>query len=61
MKTILGKSKHLGRPIISFPKEWNRLYKEWIAGKITAVAFMNEVGKKKAIFYNKVKIYKSRK
>jgi len=32
-----------------------------MAGKITAVAFMNEVGKKKAIFYNKVKIYESRK
>ena len=49
------KGKHLGRPIVAFPKGWDRLYKEGIAGEITAVAFMNEIGMKKATFYNKVK------
>ncbi|WP_413029786.1 hypothetical protein [Priestia aryabhattai] len=39
-----SKGKHLGRPTITFPKEWDKLYKEWTSGKITAVAFMNEVG-----------------
>jgi DNA invertase Pin-like site-specific DNA recombinase len=55
------KGKHLGRPVISFPKDWDRLYKEWVAGKITAVSFMKEVGMKKATFYNKVKAYEARK
>jgi len=55
-----AKEKHLGRPIITFPKGWDRLYKEWKSGKITAVAFMNEVGMKKATFYNKVKAYEAR-
>lgn len=56
-----SKGKHLGRPIITFPIEWDKLYKEWRSGKITAVAFMNEVGMKKATFYNKVKAYEARK
>jgi len=55
-----SKGKHLGRPIITFPEEWDRLYKEWTSGKITAVAFMREVGMKKATFYNKVKAYEAR-
>ncbi|SDE79410.1 hypothetical protein SAMN04487777_12729 [Priestia aryabhattai B8W22] len=53
-----SKGKRLDLPVIALPKEWDRLYKEWTAGKITAVAFMNEVRMKKATFYNKVKAYK---
>ncbi|MED3977280.1 recombinase family protein [Priestia megaterium] len=56
-----SKGKHLGRSVVSLPKGWDRLYKEWTAGKITAVAFINEVGMKKATFYNKVKAYEARK
>ncbi|MGI8382537.1 recombinase family protein [Priestia megaterium] len=56
-----SKGKHLGRPTITFPKEWDRLYKDWTSGKITAVAFMKEAGMKKATFYNKVKAYEARK
>ncbi|MED4050747.1 recombinase family protein [Priestia megaterium] len=56
-----AKGKHLGRPIIAFPKEWDTLYKEWKSGRITAVAFMKEIGMKKATFYNKVKAYEARK
>ncbi|PVE70262.1 recombinase family protein [Priestia megaterium] len=56
-----AKGKHLGRPIIAFPKEWDRLYKEWKSGTITAVAFMKEIGMKKATFYNKVRAYEANK
>src|SRR6478735_12234273 len=56
-----AKGKHLGRPIIAFPKEWDRLYKEWTSGTITAVAFMKEMGMKKATFYNKVRAYEEKK
>lgn len=56
-----AKGKHLGRPIIAFPKEWDKLYKEWKSGTITAVAFMKEIGMKKATFYNKIKAYEENK
>ncbi|WP_102262854.1 recombinase family protein [Mesobacillus jeotgali] len=52
-----AKGKHLGRPALGLPKEWDKLYKEWKAGKITAVAFMDKVAMKKATFYKKVKEY----
>lgn len=54
-----AKGKHLGRPVLELPKEWNKLYMEWKAGKITAVAFMKEIDMKKATFYNKVKEYEA--
>lgn len=54
-----SKGKHLGRPIMELPEEWNKLYKEWKAGKITAVAFMDTIGMKKATFYKKVKEYEA--
>lgn len=53
------KGKHLGRPVLELPKEWGKLYKEWKAGKITAVAFMDSIGMKKATFYKKVKEYEA--
>lgn len=49
--------KHLGRPILALPPEWDKLYKEWKQGKIKAVEFMDKVGMKKATFYKKVKEY----
>ncbi|SCM99111.1 Putative transposon Tn552 DNA-invertase Bin3 [Bacillus mycoides] len=53
------KGKHLGRPVMELPEEWNKLYKEWKDKKITAVAFMKEVDMKKATFYKKVKEYET--
>jgi len=53
------KGKHLGRPVMELPKEWDKLYKEWVAGKITAVKFMDTIGMKKATFYKKVKQYEA--
>lgn len=55
-----AKGKHLGRPILELPKEWDKLYKEWKAGKITAVAFMDKVDMKKPTFYKKVKEYEAK-
>ncbi|HDR7461841.1 TPA: recombinase family protein [Bacillus toyonensis] len=54
-----AKGKHLGRPVMELPKEWGKLYKQWKAGKMTAVAFMKEVDMKKATFYKKVKEYEN--
>jgi DNA invertase Pin-like site-specific DNA recombinase len=52
-----AKGKHLGRPPLELPKEWNTLYKEWKAGNIMAVEFMDKIDMKKATFYKKVKEY----
>jgi len=54
-----AKGKHLGRPAIELPKEWEHLYKYWKDGKMTAVAFMKKVNMKKATFYKKVKEYEA--
>ena len=53
------KGKHLGRPVMELPEKWNKLYKDWKSGKITAVAFMKEVDMKKATFYKKLKEYEA--
>lgn len=53
------KGKHLGRPVLELPKDWNRLYKDWKAGTITAVAFMDSIEMKKSTFYKKVKEYEA--
>ncbi|MGO5010805.1 recombinase family protein [Niallia sp. Sow4_A1] len=52
-----AKGKHLGRPSLELPKEWNKLYKQWKNGEIMAVEFMDLVKMKKATFYKKVKEY----
>lgn len=52
-----SKGKHLGRPVMELPKEWDKLYKEWKDGNIKAVEFMDKVDMKKATFYKKVKEY----
>lgn len=54
-----SKGKHLGRPVMELPKEWDKLYKEWKDGKIKAVEFMDKVDMKKATFYKKVKEYEN--
>lgn len=52
-----AKGKHLGRPVIELPNDWEMFYKDWKDGKITAVYFMKLIGMKKATFYKKVKEY----
>jgi DNA invertase Pin-like site-specific DNA recombinase len=52
-----SKGKHLGRPVLELPKEWNKLYKQWKSGEIMAVEFMEKIQMKKATFYKKVKEY----
>ncbi|HIE8451735.1 TPA: recombinase family protein [Bacillus cereus] len=54
-----AKGKHLGRPVMELPTEWDKLYKKWKAGQITATAFMYVIGMKKATFYKKVKEYEA--
>jgi DNA invertase Pin-like site-specific DNA recombinase len=53
------KGKHLGRPVLELPNEWDNLYKKWKSGQIKAVEFMDIVKMKKATFYKKVNEYEN--
>ncbi|USK54228.1 recombinase family protein [Cytobacillus solani] len=53
------KGKHLGRPVLELPKEWDKLYKQWKEKEIKAVEFMKLVEMKKPAFYKKVKEYEA--
>ncbi|WP_274307026.1 recombinase family protein [Solibacillus daqui] len=52
-----SKGKHLGRPILELPNNWNKFYKQWKNGNLKAVEFMQLVGMNKSTFYKKVKEY----
>ena len=46
--------KHLGRPKIEFPANWDTVYERWKSGEITAVAAMKKLGVKKGTYYRLV-------
>ena len=50
-----AKGKHLGRPKLEKPDEWDKYYKLWKNGDITAKRFMDVMGLKKSSFYKLVK------
>ena len=47
--------KHLGRPRITFPPDWDKTYPKWKRGEITAVEAMKQLGLKRSTFYSLVK------
>ena len=46
-----SKGKHLGRPAVMIPENWQEVYKAWKDGNITAVEAMRQTGLKKTSFY----------
>ena len=54
-----AKGKHLGRPKIEFPANWDAVYERWESGEITAVAAMKELGVKKGTYYRLVHLTKA--
>lgn len=56
-----AKGKHLGRPKIDFPSNWDIIFRRWESGKITAVAAMKELGVKKSTYYKLVHLAKENK
>lgn len=47
--------KHLGRPRIDFPPDWESVYSKWKTKEITAVVAMQQLGLKRSTFYRLVK------
>jgi len=55
------KGKKFGRPIIPLPDSFEQDYKDWKAGKVTAVAlYRDKYHMSRAGFYNKVREYENR-
>jgi DNA invertase Pin-like site-specific DNA recombinase len=57
IKAARAKGKHLGRPKAEFPAEWEKYYKLWTDGIITATKAMEKLNLKKTTFYKLVKRY----
>ena len=47
--------KHLGRPKLIKPENWNEVYKAWKENEITARQAMRQLGVSKNIFYKWIK------
>lgn len=47
--------KHLGRPKIAFPPDWDQIYSKWRNSEITGVEAMKRLGLKRSTFYSLVK------
>lgn len=56
-KKSLKTGRTIGRPGISFPANWEEIYKNWKSGNLTAVKAMKLLNVKKNSFYNLVKRY----
>lgn len=56
-----AKGIKLGRPKAEYPKDFEKVYSDWKAGNMTAVKAFEQLGLKKATFYNLVKKYEDRK
>ena len=52
------KGKHLGRPRIKYPENWEKVYTTWQSRAITARTAMSELNLKPTSFYKLVKNYK---
>ncbi len=48
------KGMHLGRPALKKPDNWDEVYRDWKAGKITAKTAMERTGLKRTSFYRLV-------
>ncbi|WP_395939523.1 recombinase family protein [Clostridium sp. DJ247] len=46
--------KGIGRPAAQYPTNFKYVHEKWIAGAITAVAAMKELGLKKNTFYKRI-------
>lgn len=54
-----AKGKHLGRPEIEQPEEFEVIYQQWKQKEITAVDAMREMGLSSSTFYRMVRKYES--
>lgn len=51
------RGKHLGRPTLDFPENWEPVYKKWKKQEISAVAAFTALNMSKTRFYKLLKIF----
>jgi DNA invertase Pin-like site-specific DNA recombinase len=51
IESARARGKHLGRPVIEIPKDWDAIHSQWKDGKLTAVQAMKILGLTKTTFY----------
>ena len=51
--------KKFGRPALTFPENWNKVYSSWKAGEITAKTAMELTNTKRTSFYKLVSLTKN--
>ena len=56
-----AKGKHLGRKFKQYPETWQSDYKDWKAGKCTAMSLIKKYKWAPATFYNRVKLWEAGK
>jgi len=56
IKLARESGKHLGRPAVQFPPDFDGFYSSWKRGEITATAAMERLGLKRTTFYKLVKL-----
>lgn len=60
-KKVSSKTKRpMGRPIATFPNNWNDVYPLWKEGKLKSIEAMDQMNLKKNTFYNLVKRFESK-
>ena len=52
-----AEGRHLGRPKVQFPENWDEWYPKWRGGEVTASEAMRQMGLKKDSFYRLAKRY----
>ena len=55
IRAAKAKGKHLGRPGLVIPENWQEVYSAWKSGAITAKTAMEQTGLKRTSFYKLVK------
>lgn len=55
-----NKGKQFGRPKTCYPTEWEKYYRRWKDGEVTAVKAFSKLGLSKSTFYKLVRIHENR-
>jgi DNA invertase Pin-like site-specific DNA recombinase len=53
--SALARGKKFGRPVMDFPKNWEKIYKQWKSGKISPTEAAKILGLKRPTFYLMIK------
>lgn len=56
-----SQGKHLGRPRVNYPQQWEQIHSEWKKGHITATKAMENLNIKRTTFYKLSKAWENEK